>query len=258
MRLTVSFLPSHRLPVGLDPATATAIVVDVLRATSVMSAALASGARRFVTFESVEAARQWAAGEADHRQRPLLCGERHCQPIDGFDLGNSPAEYTVSKVQNRTLAMTTTNGTRALAAAANFQHVVAASFLNLSAVSQRIRDRAAVHVLCAGTDGAITGEDVLLAGALAARCRDRQGATLENDEARLAAELWRAGCGSATGGELAERVAERLADSQGGRNLQRVGMGDDIRRCSQVDSVAVVPTVIAREPIMLSEEESLA
>ncbi len=250
MRLTVSLLPHNPLPSSLDPAQTTAVVVDVLRATSVMATALTHGAARIVTFESVEQAVAWADQQAQSGERPLLCGERHCQPIAGFDLGNSPSEYTPSRVAGKTLVVTTTNGTRALAAAVKFSNILTASFLNLTATLDHIRTARAVHLICAGTDGSITAEDTLLAGALASRCLDEHAAQLGNDEARLAVDHWRQRCGS-DHQPVSAAIAAALLDSQGGRNLAKLGMADDVRLCAQPDTHPAVPTVVDRHPIML-------
>lgn len=250
MQLTVSLLPDNPRPPSLDPSQTIAVVVDVLRATSVMATALANGAARIVTFETVEQAVEWAEQEAKSGERPLLCGERHCQPIAGFDLGNSPSEYSQQRVAGKTLVVTTTNGTRALAAAVDFHHIITASFLNLTASIDRIGDAPAVHLICAGTDGRITAEDTLLAGAFASRCVSQHAARLGNDEARLAVDHWHQCRG---GGEqpTATAIAAALLDSQGGRNLSRLGMADDVRLCAQPDTHRAIPTVVTRGPIIL-------
>ncbi|WP_068138280.1 2-phosphosulfolactate phosphatase [Roseimaritima ulvae] len=250
MQLTVSLLPNNSLPPSLVPAQTTAVVVDVLRATSVMATALNHRAARIVTFEAIEEAVAWADEQAQSGERPLLCGERHCQPIAGFDLGNSPSEYPPQRVAGKTLVVTTTNGTRALAAAAGFQHILTASFLNLSAALARVAGAPAVHLICAGTDGHITAEDTLLAGAFASRCVEEHAAQIGNDEARLAVDHWSARC-CADLPISSPLIADALLDSQGGRNLARLGMADDVRRCAQVDTHPSVPTVVARQPITL-------
>src|SRR5262245_64673230 len=87
-------------------------VIDVLRATSTICQALASGAREVVPFVEIDEAR--AAAERAGRANVVLGGERKGLPIDGFDLGNSPAEYSASRVGGRAVYITTTTGTRAL------------------------------------------------------------------------------------------------------------------------------------------------
>ncbi|SRR6056297_266180 len=247
MRITVSLLPAHRWPDDVIPAQTTAIVVDVLRATSVMATVAAHGAAEVVVFETIEAAAAWSAEQQRLGVRPLLCGERHCQPIAGFDGGNSPAEYPPARVAGRSLGITTTNGTRAIASVETFQHVLTAAFLNLSHVVSALHGRAHVHIVCAGTNGRVTGEDTLLAGALADRCQRGYGAVLANDEARLAVAAWRPLTNDA--GDVSESsIGAALRESQGGRNLLALGFGDDIARCAALDSAPAVPRVVRRQP----------
>ena len=241
MRVLVSLLPVEGL---VDRSTDVAVVIDVLRATSVMATALASGAERLITCAEIEEARSLAQSLSPP---PLLCGERGCRPIAGFDLGNSPAEYTAARISGQTLVLTTTNGTAAIEVARQARHVITASFLNLSAVVASLRDANQIHLICAGTNRTITNEDVLLAGAIAGRLEDDCGADLVGDEADLARQFWRAsGLGEAMRSRL--ELSRRLARSQGGRNLVREGYEDDLTRCAAVDSVAIVPQRIAVSP----------
>lgn len=241
MRVTVSLLPGLR---EVTAQTDVAVVIDVLRATTVMTAALAEGAERVTTCEDVDRARQLAQQESSP---PLLCGERGCRPIEGFDLGNSPGEYSPSVVQGKSLVLTTTNGTRAIAAAAAAKEVVVASFLNLSAVVQRLSESERVLLVCAGTEGAVTAEDVLLAGAVAAFCHDRFDAEFEGDEAFLAEQFWRHSfIETAVPGAAA--LAEKLGESAGGRNLIRAGYEADLKRCAVIDWTHVVPRRSQNDP----------
>lgn len=250
MRITVSLLPDARLPEDLQPSETIAVVVDVLRATSVMATALAHGAEQIITFETIDQARQWKQATEPAGPQVLLCGERQCQRIEGFDLGNSPPEYSPQRVAGKTLVMTTTNGTRALAAASPFQQVLTASFLNFSATLERLAGAACVHVFCAGTDGFITAEDTLLAGALVLQAAESWGARAGNDEATLAANSCQQRIGDSVL-QNREKIPGVLLDTRGGRALHRLGFDSDIRRCGQLDTLSVVPTVVGRQPIVL-------
>ena len=139
----------------------TAVVIDVLRASTTIVHALAAGAQDILPCLTIPEAQQQAAqvGPA-----ALLCGERDGIRIDGFDLGNSPAEYTPDRVGGRRLVLTTTNGTRALQHASAAERVWIAAFVNLSSIAARLRDAEQVVLLCSGTRGEITREDTLLAG----------------------------------------------------------------------------------------------
>ena len=256
MRVEVSLLPpaADQLikPVDL------AIVIDVLRATSVMATALHHGSQEIVTCRTVDEAKSLADTWAVENTRPLLGGERECRPIDGFDLGNSPSEYPEAVVAGRPLVLTTTNGTAAIAAAASTKHLLAASFVNLSATAAALGAADSVHIICAGTNNRITGEDVLCAGALLDRLlakRDpcRPAVDLIGDETMIALDHWlgegwrdngyRVGDCRASGS-----LARRLAESQGGRNLIAVGYGDDIATCARTDSKPAVVARVATDP----------
>jgi 2-phosphosulfolactate phosphatase len=156
---------------GRDLRDTTCVVFDVLRATSTFVTALHNGAKAVIPVAEISEAL------ALRQKQPgiLLGGERDGVRIRAgqtggidFDLGNSPREYTPEKVRGKTIVSTTTNGTRALRACAGAQMVLAASFLNLTATAQFIRQLqpAQIVLVCAGTRENIATEDVLAAGAL--------------------------------------------------------------------------------------------
>ncbi|HEY2415923.1 MAG TPA: 2-phosphosulfolactate phosphatase [Pirellulaceae bacterium] len=245
-QINVHYLPSE---VGESELEGSAVaVIDVLRATSTICQALASGAREVVPFVEIDEA--LAAAERAGRPNVVLGGERKGLLIDGFDLGNSPAEYSVSRVGGRAVYVTTTNGTRALRHARLAKRVVAASFLNLSAVVASFENEPRVDILCAGTDGTNTSEDILLAGAIVSRlveCDSRQAVL--NKRAEAARLAWQQVV-DATGrgeGSMEQIVTDRLNVSLGGQNCIEVGNGGDIPYCSQVDLLRVLPTLNMRE-----------
>ena len=246
MQISVSLVPALQ---PVLPAVEVAVVIDVLRATSVMATALANGAAKIITCRSIDESRQLAR----KLPNPLLCGERYCRRIEGFDLGNSPADYPAETVAGRPVVLTTTNGTIAIAACADVSQVVAASFLNLSAVVQQIARHDRVHLVCAGTEGEVTGEDVLLAGAIIQRLREATAVELADDAAHLAAEFWNGFCPdpariSDPARITAQALALRLRETQGGRNLIGLGYDADLPRCAAIDVLTVVPSRISRDP----------
>ena len=218
---------------GYDWRTACSVVIDVLRATSVMTTAGAAGCRSMRTCESTAEAHQWAGKSSG---RPLLCGERQCKPIEGFDLGNSPAEYTPARVAGRDLILTTTNGTRAIAAAAASKRLLLASFLNLDATLTAIEQEHHLHLVCAGTNGEVSYEDVLLAGAMVDALIKRSDDFRINDPARIARDTWRALDLSPERAD--EGLTEALRQSYGGRNLIAAGYEDDVERCASIDQIS--------------------
>lgn len=240
MRVSVSLLPPDNLTDGPD----VAVVIDVLRATSVIAAALSAGATQIITRREVADA---FTLKESITPEPLLCGERGCKPIVGFDHGNSPAEYTPAAVAGRTLILTTTNGTAAVESTAPVGRVITASFLNFSAVLASIGEARNVHLVCAGTNGSVTAEDSLLAGGLVHHCERLHSASAANDESVLARQLWISWFGSRALPSPAA-LANRLRETQGGRNLVRVGYRKDIERCADLDSLDVVPERIANHP----------
>lgn len=246
--LQVHFLPPLVAPEDL--AGGTVIVIDVLRATTTIVYALAAGARAIVPCLEVDEARGVAASLASSDR--VLGGERGGERIEGFDLGNSPLEYTPETVGGRTVVFTTTNGTRALRHCRLAKRVRLGAFVNLSAVVKAVADDGDVHLLCAGTRGAITGEDVLLAGAIAARLiNDGSGAGSPsvnprptfslNDQARIAVACWQNLAGKGAALPAHDELIVELRTVQGGRDLIELGFDADIEAAAAIDRFEVAP-----------------
>jgi 2-phosphosulfolactate phosphatase len=230
----------HLLPQLAPPgrlADGVAVVVDVLRATTTIVHALAAGCTTVCPCAEVEEARDLAGGM--RVGRVLLGGERGGLPLPGFDLGNSPREYTAALCKGNTLVLTTTNGTRALLRAAEAPRVLVAAFVNYSAVCEQLRqEMRPVHIVCAGSEGEVTLEDTLLAGALVDFLCEGAEVCL-NDSARLAWDCF----------ENHGRVLlGALEISKGGANLRALGYDDDIRAAAEVDQFALVPE-LRRDPL---------
>jgi 2-phosphosulfolactate phosphatase len=214
-----------------------AVVIDVLRATTAIIHALAAGCEAVRPCLEVEEAKDLADGM--RAGRVLLAGERGGKPLAGFDLGNSPREFTPKVCRGTTLVLTTTNGTRAILRAAEAERVLIAGFVNYSAVCEQLRLEARpLHIVCAGTDGEITLEDALLAGAFVDFLCE-SGEVRLNDAARLAWDCFE------NHGKVLDGALEL---SRGGENLKRLGYDDDIRAAAQVDQFALVPE-LRREPL---------
>jgi 2-phosphosulfolactate phosphatase len=210
-------------------------VFDVLRATSTIAAALANGAAGVIPVGEPDEAR--ALGERLGRDRVLLCGERNVTKLAGFDLGNSPAEMNAAAVTGKTIVMTTTNGTRAIRAAATAPaaSVRTGALLNRSAVARALaREDGPIVIVCSGEKGAFALEDVLGAGALVdALLRVLDEAEL-HDGARAAALLYRA---------VADRLVDALASVDHALEMTAKGAVADLARCAVVDTLDVVPTL---------------
>jgi 2-phosphosulfolactate phosphatase len=238
------FLPDLTTPEAL--AGADVVVIDVLRATTTIVHALAAGAVEVIPCLDVEEARERAESLGE---RAVLGGERGGVRIEGFQLGNSPEEYTPQAVTGRTLVFTTTNGTRAMRQCSRATRVWIGAFVNFSAVCNALAEAPIVHLLCAGTDRHITREDVLLAGAIAEELSAGRAAGMSagirlNDQAEIAVDAWRSAVGRQTGERL---LAEALRASRGGRNLLELGHDRDIEIAAALDRFNFVPTLNLRE-----------
>ena len=210
------------------------VVFDVLRATSTMATALANGAAAIIPVEEI------AEALALRQQQPglLLAGERDGVRIQAnltesiaFDLGNSPREFTAEQVRGRTIAMTTTNGTKALRACAQARTVLIGSFLNLRTTAELIAAEHPAHLLlvCSGTHDQAAYEDVLAAGALCDFIWPKYMHGAVADSAVMARSLFRL--------ERAD-LPEALARSRNGRRL--LGLPDlsaDVAYCAQSNTL---------------------
>lgn len=224
MLVHVAFTPDEG---GSAP---TGIVIDVIRATSTMCQALDSGYERVYCTAEVEEARKLRNRLGDG----VLGGERNAVRIPGFDLGNSPSEYLAPA--GRTLILSTTNGTRAVVAAAErCERVLVASLLNLGAVVGAVRAAGEdAIVVCAGVQGEFTLDDAYVAGRIVELLGWER-----TDAAEAAARL----VGSWSGPEEAFRA------SKSGRNLLENAprLEGDLAFCARESVLDVVPTLASLE-----------
>ena len=212
----------------------TVVVIDALRATSTIVTALAYGARQIIPVRTVESARAQATGIAGS----LLGGERHGLRVDGFDLGNSPLEYTPEVVAGKTIVLTTTNGTLALESSRRAAEVICGAMLNADAVARHIVASGckSLLVVCAGTDGEFSLDDAVTAGAILERVLERADAIPSLSDSALASILLYR--------RLAPDLISAFAESTHGRRLFDLGLGDDVRYCATVDSHDIVPLLV--------------
>ena len=237
MRVDVVFGPAAMPPAEWHGRVV--VVIDVLRASTTIATALANGARTIIPFESAEEA--VARSKAFERGEVILAGERRMATIPGFDLGNSPREFTRDAVDGKTILFTTSNGTSALVAVQGAREVIVGSFVNFSAVAALLRaaarDDVDLALVCAGSDRQFALEDAVCAGGLVrALSRQLAGATL-NDAARAALVLDR---------RYAADLAALFATAAHGKALTEAGFADDLAMCATLDSHAVVPVYAER------------
>jgi len=217
-----------------DAHNAHVVVIDVLRASSTIVHALANGAAGFVPVARVAEARQRAA-ERDPAQT-LLCGERGGLRVEGFDLGNSPLDYTPEVVRGKTIVFSTSNGTRAVARSAAAQRILVGSFRNLAAVVERLaaeRPETAI-VVCAGRNGRLSLEDLVCGGLIVDRLLTAAPGSIRIDDAARTAR--------AAAREFGATRA--VFESDHGHLLARLGFDADLEFCARVDADDRVPEVL--------------
>jgi 2-phosphosulfolactate phosphatase len=232
-----------------------AVVIDVLRATTVMIETLASGCPEIRPCGEIEEARRLAASLPPGSA--LLAGERQGLPIAGFDLGNSPGEFTPGVCRDKTVVMTTTNGTRAILAALDADRVLIAAFVNQAAVVQALRaESRPIHLLCAGTEGQVSLEDTLMAGSLIEQLTDHASVAAD-DVSQLANLAWR-GCQAAVPpnvdtqpGGRDRHLAGWLVQGRGGRRLAEIGLTVDIASASRIDHHGQVLAEVLTDPLRI-------
>jgi 2-phosphosulfolactate phosphatase len=208
------------------------VVIDVLRATSVMIHALSEGALEIIPVATVEEAFQMA--KVFPREAILLGGERESRKIEGFDLGNSPREYTAEKVRGRKLILTTTNGTKAFHLVSSGREIFAGSFFNIGALARRCLEwDKDLLIFPSGDEGDFSLEDAVCGGMLI---------DLITEKGRKPISLSDSSCGAQI---LYERFETNLIEafhlSRHGKELIKRGFEKDLAYCAQIDATDIVP-----------------
>jgi len=216
-----------------------AIAIDVLRATSTISTALAAGAEAVQAFSSMDelmrVSEQWSP------EKRLRAGERGGATVEGCELGNSPLACTPELVSGKRLFMSTTNGTRCLEKIQNAKTVLAAALINRAAIVQYLLSQQPDTIWIAGSgwEGSFSLEDTVCAGAIVHSLSSHlaaEGQALEkiagNDEAFAAAALFT---------QWQDRLLDLLCNATHGQRLLRLDCLDDLKYCAQLDTLAVLP-----------------
>jgi len=224
-----------------------AVVVDVLRASTTICAALSAGAKEIIPAESTSAAIQLAGNLS--RDAILLCGEREGKLVEGFDLGNSPLQYTPALVRDRTLIFGSTNGSPAIVKTRLARYTLICSLVNLDAVVQALSETdEPVVILCAGKIAQFAIEDAVCAGKVIHELQNRTGRDLElNDGASAALILF---------DRYRDLIPSVVMDSHHGRYLSEIGMQADLPFCSDLNRIPLLP-VYHDGKITLSETKTL-
>jgi len=246
MNIDIQFLPVPPSPDLLSGRVV--VVIDVLRATSVMVQAMSKGASEIIPLTTVEEAFRMA--KTFPRGVVVLGGERKNEEIPGFDLGNSPKEYIEEKVKGKKLILTTTNGTRAFHAVSSGKEILAGSFLNIGAIAQRCleldRD---LFIFPSGDGGNFSLEDTLCGGMLIDLITRKERNEISLTDAAYSAQILYQ--------KFKEKLLEGFSLSHHGRELIHRGFEDDLVYCAQVDITPLVPMFregVIRAPLAPSLE----
>lgn len=246
MRLDVFFTPGQVKPGDL--AGRLVAVVDVLRASTSIATALGNGARTVIPLEGAD---EVIVRSKDFtRSQILLAGEQKMLSIPGFDLGNSPQAFTPEVVEDKTILITTTNGTRALLGVQGARDIVIASYVNFTAVLTLMKVAAGTNtdiaIVCASEEGSFTLEDAACAGRYVRAIPKR--ASMELNDAALASVMIEKKYG--------DNIAKVFKESTHGQALQEAGFGADLAACAEVDSYPVVPIYQDRQITKLGPERA--
>jgi 2-phosphosulfolactate phosphatase len=230
MRIEVFFTPASVDELGMRGRNV--VIIDVLRASTTICAALQNGAREIIPTPDIETATKISANlSSDSR---LLGGEREGKKIDGFHLGNSPLEYTSEKVANKTIIFTTTNGAGAIYKCRYAAMALVGSFVNLSAIARTMVDIGGTWtILCSGEKGAFSAEDATCAGMIISRIQAETNVQL--DDAGLASLILYK--------SFKRSILGMMKKSEHGKYLMSIGFAGDLEFCAAIDSVPVIPVV---------------
>lgn len=233
MLVDVAATPDPVAPAALPQTTV--LVVDVLRASTTIIAALGNGCAAIVPVADAAEAR--ARARAEPEGTALVAGERRGEPLAGFDLGNSPIEFTRERVGGRLVFLTTSNGTRALLAARRAAAVGVAALVNATAAATwAAAEGRDLLVLCAGTRGRRSLEDEVCAGALVSH-------VLASDPRFVPTATALGAVGEAA--RYGKEVGRLREDSPWARHLVGAGRGADVDACLALDTTALVPRYVA-------------
>lgn len=209
----------------------TAVVIDVLRSASTITAALNANARAVVPVTDTEEAGKIASNLDPSVYR--LGGERNGTMIEGYHLGNSPCEYTQEQVADKTIILNTMNGTRTLAKAQNAEHLIVGSFLNASRVADFIsRTDQDVVFICAGQNNRVSLEDILCVGLILDHLWEDQMPVHIPDAAYVAYTTYQ---------RSKNRLEETLRNCSHAMKLVERGHAEDVNFCTRLDAVPVLP-----------------
>jgi 2-phosphosulfolactate phosphatase len=209
----------------------TTVVIDVLRASTTVIAALSNGAKEVIPVGTVEFAVKVSGGMFGGQT--LIGGERNTKRIEGFALGNSPLEYTREAVENKTIVFYTTNGSKAIARAKFSNDLFVCSFNNLLGMAQHlVKLNKDVEILCAGHNNLFSLEDTVCAGMLVERIKRLNRSAKISDSSIAAQVLYE---------KFGDNILKILENAEHGKRLIQNGFKKDIEYCSHYNITKNIP-----------------
>lgn len=231
IKIDVAIIPAELPEQGF--AGKAVAVIDVLRASTSMVAALEAGAKEIIPLASIEEATRLA--EIMGRETVVLCGERDGNKINGFDLGNSPLEFTPENVKGKSLLMSTTNGTVAVSRARGAALIAVGSLINARALTPVLTEASPeIVLLCSGKLGRVSLEDLLCAGYIAKLIKEQYSDAELNDSVRVARDIYERHKGHLT---------KAVKESDHGSYLAGLGYMTDIDYATHPDTSAIIPVM---------------
>ncbi len=210
----------------------TVVVIDVLRATTTIVTALENGAKEIIPVHSIEFAMK--ASSSMFGGQTLIGGERNTKKIDGFNLGNSPLEYTAENIAGKSVILFTTNGSKAIVKTKYSKATLIASFLNVQSIAGHLVDlnEEVVEIVCSGANGLFCIEDTVCAGLIVREICKLKPDVVLTDGARAAIDL---------SGLVMNDIYKMLVNSDHGKLLMANGFEKDIIYCSRLNVSTIVP-----------------
>ncbi len=207
------------------------VAIDILRATTTMVNAFKNGCQEIIAVSSIEEAFYLKKLYGD---RVVLGGERNRERVPGFDLGNSPREYTPEKIGGKVVVFTTTNGTDLINRCAKAKNILIGSFLNAGAIVNYLAEEEKIIFACAGTRGYFSLEDYLFAGYLSYLLQKKYNNIILSDQCQKAVMLFK----------IMENDLEGILEkTPHGQALIDIGLNGDIAYCVKKNIVDIVPKV---------------
>lgn len=220
------------------------VIIDVLRASTSMITALANGCKAIISVSEIDKAKKLAKNFLPGSI--LLCGERNEVLIPGFDLSNSPLEYTADKVKDRTIIFTSSNGSKLFDYVQYGQKIIVAGFVNVTVIAKFIvESKLDVAILCAGKNGQFGLEDAVCGGMIInkiAELKDKSSAL--NDGAIAAQTMYQF---------YGKNIIGMLYQASHGKRLIDIGQEQDLLECGKIDAIEVIPILDGNELVPLGK-----